>query len=359
MADPEVTIKMTAAAATAAKPEARAYVTTFLAGDGDEGLSCVVALAKALRKVRSAYPLVVAVLPGLPEARRQSLLSEGCVVREIEPVVYPPEPENQAQFAKLRTWEFLEFEHVVYLDASIIRGVPDNIDELFELEKGRFYAVAVAVAMNSSPSGEKAPPSHTTAGPPQYKQMQIGYYHQSSDNGEGRVLPPPLDHFNFNFKADMFVYEPGMATAEALLEALSVWPRSAPAADQQEDDDFFLYKFFGDRYERVLLENKPVVLMEDEVEVLVDISMPPDVVMQDKYDAWEWGEAEAPAGALAEHLRQLLPFAGVVALSAAANGLAAGPGSTAAAFGLFSLFLGGMLLVILHVLRRVAFADDE
>ncbi|KAJ1267572.1 hypothetical protein BS78_07G066300 [Paspalum vaginatum] len=350
MADPEVTIKMTAAAATAAKASTRAYVT-FLEGDGDESWKRVVELAKGLRKVGSAYRLVVAVLPGLPESFRQSLLSEGCILREIEPVVYPHEDQAQ-QFSMLRTWEFVEFERVVYLDASIIiQGVPDNIDKLFALEKGRFYAVTVG--MNSS-SGDKAPThTHTTAGHgrTQYKQVQVGYYLQTSDEqAERRVVPSPLYHF----KADMFVYEPGMATAEALLEALSVWPRSALAADQQVDD--FLCMFFGDRYERVLLEK--------EDEVLVDINMPPNggasvVMYDDNDDAWVWDEA--PAGALlADHLRrQLLPFAGVVALSAAVNGLAAGPGSTAAAFGLFSLFLGGMFLVILHVLRRVASADDE
>ncbi|WVZ94770.1 hypothetical protein U9M48_040629 [Paspalum notatum var. saurae] len=217
----------------------------------------------------------------------------------------------------LRTWEFVDLERVVYLDASIIQSVPDNIDELFELEKGRFYAVAVA--MNSS-SGDKAP-THT-------------YYLQSSDKKAERVAPPPLGHL----KPGMFVYEPGMATAEALLDALS-----ALAADQTDD---FLYMFFGDRYERIQLENKPVL---KEHEVVVNINMSPGGGAD---DVWEWGDA--PAGALLpEHLRQLLPFAGVVALSMAVNGLAAGPGSTAAAFDLFCLFLGGMFLVMLHVLRRV------
>lgn len=87
----------------------RAYVT-FLAGDGDYWKG-VVGLAKGLRKVRSAYPLVVAVLPDVPEEHRRILVAQGCVVREIEPV-YPP--ENQTQFAmayyvinysKLRIWE--------------------------------------------------------------------------------------------------------------------------------------------------------------------------------------------------------------------------------------------------------------
>lgn len=89
----------------------RAFVT-FLAGDGDY-VKGVVGLAKGLRKAKSRYPLVVAVLPDVPEEHRNILVSQGCVVREIEPV-YPP--ENQTQFAmayyvinysKLRIWEVI------------------------------------------------------------------------------------------------------------------------------------------------------------------------------------------------------------------------------------------------------------
>lgn len=86
----------------------RAYVT-FLAGNGDY-VKGVVGLAKGLRKVKSAYPLVVAILPDVPEDHREILRSQGCIIREIEPI-YPP--ENQVQFAmayyvinysKLRIW---------------------------------------------------------------------------------------------------------------------------------------------------------------------------------------------------------------------------------------------------------------
>ncbi|KAF4370055.1 hypothetical protein G4B88_028332 [Cannabis sativa] len=101
----------------------RAYVT-FLAGNGDY-VKGVVGLAKGLRKVKSAYPLVVAVLPDVPEDHRRILESQGCIVREIEPV-YPP--ENQTQFAmayyvinysKLRIWEFVEYSKMIYLDGDI------------------------------------------------------------------------------------------------------------------------------------------------------------------------------------------------------------------------------------------------
>ncbi|THU46559.1 hypothetical protein C4D60_Mb09t06210 [Musa balbisiana] len=86
----------------------RAYVT-FLAGDGDY-VKGVVGLVKGLRKVKSGYPLIVAVLPDVPELHHRLLQAQGCIIQEIEPI-HPP--ENQVQFAmayyvinysKLRIW---------------------------------------------------------------------------------------------------------------------------------------------------------------------------------------------------------------------------------------------------------------
>lgn len=87
----------------------RAYVT-FLAGSGDY-VKGVVGLARGLQKAKSKYPLVVAVLPDVPEEHRRILESQGCIICQIEPV-YPP--QNQTQFAmayyvinysKLGIWE--------------------------------------------------------------------------------------------------------------------------------------------------------------------------------------------------------------------------------------------------------------
>lgn len=108
MVQPEV---LSGGLVKAASLTSRAYVT-FLAGNGDY-VKGVVGLAKGLRKVKTAYPLVVAILPDVPEEHRRMLLAQGCVVREIEPV-YPP--ENQTHFAmpyyvinysKLRVWEVI------------------------------------------------------------------------------------------------------------------------------------------------------------------------------------------------------------------------------------------------------------
>ena len=53
---------------------------TFLAGNGDY-VKGVVGLAKGLRKVKTKYPLVVAILPNL---YGEILVSQGCIVREIK-----------------------------------------------------------------------------------------------------------------------------------------------------------------------------------------------------------------------------------------------------------------------------------
>ncbi|PUZ73520.1 hypothetical protein GQ55_2G480300 [Panicum hallii var. hallii] len=208
----------------------RAYVT-FLAGDGDYWKG-VVGLAKGLRRVRSAYPLVVAVLPDVPEEHRRKLREQGCVVREIQPV-YPPESQTQfamayyvINYSKLRIWEFVEYERMVYLDADI--QVYENIDHLLDLEKGRFYAVMDCFCEKTW--------SHT----PQYK---IGYCQQCPERvswpeQEQELGPPPPPYFN----AGMFVHEPSLGTAKDLLDALVVTPPT-PFAEQD-----FLNMFFRDVY---------------------------------------------------------------------------------------------------------------
>lgn len=99
-----------------------AYVT-FLAGAGDY-VKGVVCLAKGLRKVKAAYPLVVAVLPDVPEEHRSLLLNQGCLVREIEPVCPPAGNNGESPFVrpyfavnycKLRLWEVSLFSGDCYL----------------------------------------------------------------------------------------------------------------------------------------------------------------------------------------------------------------------------------------------------
>ncbi|KAE8702682.1 Galactinol synthase 2 [Hibiscus syriacus] len=208
-------------------PPKRAYVT-FLAGNGDY-VKGVMGLAKGLRKVKSKYPLVVAHLPDVPEDHRKILVDQGCILKEIKPV-YPP--ENQTQFAmayyvinysKLRIWEFVEYSKMIYLDGDI--QVFDNIDHLFDMEDGYFYAVMDCFCEKTW--------SHT----PQYK---IGYCQQCPDkvHWPSKLGPKPPLYFN----AGMFVYEPSLSVYEDLLTTLKVTPPT-PFAEQD-----YLNMFFRDIY---------------------------------------------------------------------------------------------------------------
>ncbi|KAL2491188.1 Galactinol synthase 2 [Abeliophyllum distichum] len=214
----------------AASLSSRAYVT-FLAGNGDY-VKGVVGLAKGLRKVNTAYPLVVAVLPDVPEEHRQILVNQGCIVREIEPV-YPP--ENQTQFAmayyvinysKLRIWEFVEYSKMIYLDGDI--QVFDNIDHLFDLPNEHFYAVMDCFCEKTW--------SHT----PQFK---IGYCQQCPDkvHWPQELGPKPPLYFN----AGMFVYEPSLPTYHDLLNKLKL---TTPTSFAEQD---FLNIFFKDIYKPI------------------------------------------------------------------------------------------------------------
>uniref|UniRef100_A0A7C8ZHZ0 Hexosyltransferase n=1 Tax=Opuntia streptacantha TaxID=393608 RepID=A0A7C8ZHZ0_OPUST len=258
MAPPnEVTSASVSAVAKPVAHSSRAYVT-FLAGNGDY-VKGVVGLAKGLRKARSAYPLVVAVLPDVPEEHRRILVSQGCIIREIEPV-YPP--ENQTQFAmayyvinysKLRIWEFVEYEKMVYLDGDI--QVYDNIDHLLDLPDGYFYAVMDCFCEKTW--------SHT----PQYK---IGYCQQCPDRvnwPEEELGPRPAPYFN----AGMFVFEPSVSTYHHLLNTLKVAPPT-PFAEQD-----FLNMYFRDMYRPIpstynlvlaMLWRHPEKINLDEVKVV-------------------------------------------------------------------------------------------
>ncbi|CAH2061222.1 unnamed protein product [Thlaspi arvense] len=201
-----------------------AYVT-FLAGNLDYWMG-VVGLAKGLRKVKSAYPLVVAILPDVPEEHRQMtqiLVAQGCIIREIEPVI---PPENQSGYAmayyvinysKLRIWEFVEYEKMIYLDGDI--QVFGNIDHLFDSPSGYLYAFKT----------------------PQYK---IGYCQQSPEKVTWPVEshgPPPPKYFN----AGMLVFEPNLVTYEDVLEVVKV---TTPTSFAEQD---FLNMYFKDIYKPI------------------------------------------------------------------------------------------------------------
>ncbi|KAL1828742.1 hypothetical protein DCAR_0207999 [Daucus carota subsp. sativus] len=217
----------------------RAYVT-FLAGNGDY-VKGVVGLAKGLRKVKSAYPLVVAMLPDVPQEHRELLRSQGCIIQEIEPI-YPP--ENQIEFAmayyvinysKLRIWNF-DYNKMVYLDADI--QVFENIDHLFDTPDGYFYAVMDCFCEKTW--------SHS----PQYS---VGYCQQCPEKVKWPAemgCPPPL-----YFNAGMFVFEPSHLVYESLLQTLVI---TAPTPFAEQD---FLNMFFNHMYKPIPLAYNLVLAM--------------------------------------------------------------------------------------------------
>ncbi|KAL2533418.1 Galactinol synthase 4 [Abeliophyllum distichum] len=212
------------------KPSKWAYVT-FLAGNGDY-VKGVVGLAKGLRKVNSDYPLVAAVLNDVPEEHRRILRSQGCIVREIHPILPPDNPIQYAvpyfwiNYSKLRIWNFVEYSKMIYLDADI--QVYDNIDHLFNTPNGSIYAAMDCFCDKTW--------SHT----PQYN---VGYCQQCPEKAMWPTemgSPPPL-HFN----AGMFVFEPCHTTYTSLLETLRVTP---PTSFAEQD---FLNVFFKNTYKPI------------------------------------------------------------------------------------------------------------
>ncbi|KAH7446029.1 hypothetical protein KP509_01G033600 [Ceratopteris richardii] len=171
----------------------RAYVS-FLAGDGNY-VKGVIALAKSLRRVQSAYPFIVAVLEDVPEEHRELLRWNGCHVRPIDKInlsgiedVNYAQPHYVINYSKLRIW----------LDC--------------------FCATTW---------------SHT----PQYK---VKYCQQSPESKPWpRSLgPPPPAYFN----AGMFVFEPGKFIFEQMMYMLLSTPLT-PFAEQDS-----LNAFFSDMY---------------------------------------------------------------------------------------------------------------
>ncbi|KAK3415361.1 hypothetical protein EUGRSUZ_H00902 [Eucalyptus grandis] len=233
---PEVVLpKVVGASANPAAPTkpaptwSRAYVT-FVAGKGDS-VQGVVGLVKGLRKVKSTYPLVVAVLPDVPVDHQRILKEQGCRVRKIKPVC----PQgNQTPFAmadyfinysKLGVWEFVQYSKMVYLDGSI--------------QDGHFYAVLDCFCERTW--------SHT----PQYA---IGYCQQCPDKVQWRddMGPPPSPYFDDS----MFVFEPNLTAYNDLLNTLRTTP---PTPFAQQD---FLNMYFRHIYKPLPLEyNLPLSML--------------------------------------------------------------------------------------------------
>ncbi|KAG6787016.1 hypothetical protein POTOM_008643 [Populus tomentosa] len=135
--------------------------------------------------------------------------------------------EGKAESIALK---FVEYSKMIYLDGDI--QVYDNIDHLFDLPDGRFYAVMDCFCEKTW--------SHTP-------QSRIGYCQQCPDkvSWPAEMGQPPSPYFN----AGMFVFEPSIATYHDLLKTLKVTPPT-PFAEQRLFDKGGVY--FKDIYSQFL-----------------------------------------------------------------------------------------------------------
>ena len=126
---------------------------------------------------------------------------------------------------------------MIYLDGDI--QVFDNIDHLFDLPDGYFYAVMDCFCERNWRNS------------PQY---QIGYCQQSPEKvqwPEEKLGPKPALYFN----AGMFVFEPSLSTYRDLLESVKTTP---PTLFAEQD---FLNMFFRDIYKPIPTEYNLILAM--------------------------------------------------------------------------------------------------
>ena len=126
----------------------RAWVTLLT----DHGyLPGVQTLAASLRRVDSAFPLLVMVTPDIDADVRQVLSDEGAQVVPVAPL----RPAGHGAYAnarfaqvwiKLAVWSLTDYEQVVFLDADML--VVRNMDELIDTDPGPSVAAAHACRCN-------------------------------------------------------------------------------------------------------------------------------------------------------------------------------------------------------------------
>ncbi|KAJ8421481.1 hypothetical protein Cgig2_010239 [Carnegiea gigantea] len=181
--------------------EMRAFVT-FLAGNGDY-VDGVVGLAKGLRKAKSRYPLVVAVLPDVPEEHRWILVLPGCMSLFICP----------------RTKLNLQWL-IIYCQLLVTPNMGGTIE----------------------------------TPPVSYVYYKIVHCQQKPNNAhwDGEEMGPRT---TFYFNASMFLFEPNMCTDHDLLSTLQV-TQPTPFAKQiirysNDQSRDFLNMYFKDIYKPI------------------------------------------------------------------------------------------------------------
>lgn len=112
-----------------------AYITVISSIDYLDGIRT---LLYSLKKVNSQYPVVVAAPKGFDGSARSRIERWGGTLLEAEPVSLGNLAERNPRaywnntFFKLRIFDLIEYEKLVYIDSDMI--VLENLDHLFERE---------------------------------------------------------------------------------------------------------------------------------------------------------------------------------------------------------------------------------
>ncbi|KAF8922425.1 nucleotide-diphospho-sugar transferase [Mucidula mucida] len=206
-----------------------------------EYLAGLLVVDYGLRAAKSKYPLICMVTPNLPHADREVLRKRGLKMFEVGRVTPDEDRQRFADtdmrfletWSKVRTFEMVDYDRVVLLDADMI--VMKNMDELMDLDlpKGHIAAAHVCAcnprklphypadwipancAHSAVPTPTSPPPAWSEGKPRPYSQLNSG----------------------------LVVLDPSMEVAEAIITRLST-------SDQVEnftfaDQDLLIEHFKG------------------------------------------------------------------------------------------------------------------
>ncbi|KAI9272882.1 nucleotide-diphospho-sugar transferase [Phascolomyces articulosus] len=120
-----------------------------------------ITVARALKRVKSQYPLVVLYTSAVSKGAQELLSGAGCILKPIEPIHPPGKTTYFAErfvetWTKLAVWNQDEYERVVLLDADMLPL--QNMDELMTIPLPDGDHVAASHACICNPHNIKAYP---------------------------------------------------------------------------------------------------------------------------------------------------------------------------------------------------------
>lgn len=201
-----------------------------------EYLVGVQALHKSLLQSQSAYPLVVMVTDKIQADDRDRLEAAGCLIRVVDPL--SPQADLQhhyasAQFSevwtKLRVWQLIEFERLVFLDADML--VLKNMDELFELPLARDNIAACHAC--------RCNPNKVASYPTSWQPDNCFYTWQD----RGQPAPASLDNY---LNGGFLVLTPDETLFRALADRIAAIDDLAAYPFSEQD---LLNEFFAGRWQ--------------------------------------------------------------------------------------------------------------